>query len=100
MKNTSQVFSRQSALCLILVMSWVGSFAQSFNTNGNASYLGGLCYELTPDAQGMIGSIFSNNVIDLNEPFYIEAMMNFGNKDGAGADGIVFILGTNPEAIG
>ena len=82
-----------SALCM-------HSYGQNFNTNGNASYLGGLCYELTADAVGQNGSIFSNNAIDLNEPFTFVASLNFGYKDPDGADGIVFILAPDPESLG
>ena len=100
MKNTSRLFSRRSALCMLFTISWLWIWGQSFYTNGNASYLGGLCYELTPDAVGQVGTIFSNNTINLNQPFIIEGSMNFGTKDGPGADGIVLILSTNPGAIG
>src|SRR5688500_16741340 len=79
----------RSTIFMFFSISWMLSFGQTFNTNGNASYLGGLCYELTPDVAGVSGSIFSNNTINLNEPFVIEAMMNFGTKDPTGADGIV-----------
>ncbi len=100
MRNTSQLLIKRYALCLLFVLAEVWSFGQSFNLNGTASYLGGLCYELTPDAVGQVGSIFSNNTVNLNESFTIEGKMNFGTKDGTGADGIVFILSTNPDALG
>ncbi|HUR30878.1 MAG TPA: L-type lectin-domain containing protein, partial [Saprospiraceae bacterium] len=100
MNKTNQIFSKHSALSLLFIISVMCSFGQSFLTNGNASYLGGLCYELTPDAQGMVGTIFSGDAINLTQPFLIEGMMNFGTKDGIGADGIVFILTPNPASIG
>ena len=100
MKNIKRIYVKRPALCLFFNLLALWSLAQSFNTNGSSSYLGGLCYELTPDAAGQVGTIFSNNVIDLSQPFVIEASMNFGTKDGTGADGIAFILGTNPSILG
>ncbi|HEY3387314.1 MAG TPA: hypothetical protein VGK46_12440, partial [Saprospiraceae bacterium] len=73
---------------------------QTFVTNGSASALGGDCYQLTPDVSGQAGSIFSQNPIDLTQPFYEEATFFFGCKDANGADGIVFILATSNTALG
>ena len=87
-------------LILLFILSAMVASGQSFNLNGSASSLGGICYELTENAVGEVGSIFSNETVNLNEPFVIEASMNFGTNDGTGADGIVFILSTNPEALG
>jgi hypothetical protein len=74
--------------------------SQSFVVNGSASALGGNCYQLTPDAGGQAGSIFSQNSIDLTQPFSIDASFFFGCKDGNGADGIVFILATTNNDVG
>jgi hypothetical protein len=38
--------------------------------------------------------------INLTQPFAFDAVFNFGNKDGNGADGIVFILATTNTALG
>ena len=73
---------------------------QSFVLNGSASYLGGDCYQLTPDAGTQAGSIFSESTIDLTQPFSLSATFFFGCKDANGADGIVFILATSNTALG
>ncbi len=73
---------------------------QTFMTNGSASFLGGNCYQLTPDVGGQSGSIFSLSSINLTQPFAFDAVFNFGNKDANGADGIVFILATTNTALG
>lgn len=96
----SRVYNLASVLILLISLSSRELFGQSFNLNGTSSYLGGICYELTANSVGQVGSIFSNNTVNLNEPFTIEAVMNFGTNDGTGADGIVFILSTNPDALG
>jgi hypothetical protein len=73
---------------------------QAFVTNGSASFLGGECYQLTPDASGQAGTFFSQNPIDLTMPFSEQASFFFGCKDVNGADGIVFILTTTNTALG
>ncbi len=73
---------------------------QAFVTNGSASFLGGECYQLTPDNPGQAGTIFSQNTIDLSQPFTETATFFFGCKDGSGADGIVFILATTNNQVG
>lgn len=85
---------------LIFLAGLTSSYAQSFVTNGSASNLGGDCYQITPDNSGQAGSIFSQNTIDLTQPFSEEATFFFGCKDGNGADGIVFILATTNTALG
>lgn len=71
-----------------------------FVLNGSASNTGGGCYQLTPNASGQSGNIFSQTPIDLTQPFNLHARMNFGNKDASGADGIVFILHTSNTVVG
>lgn len=75
-------------------------YTQGFVTNGSASFVGGSCYQITPDAGGLAGSIFSQNPIDLTQPFAEDATFFFGCKDASGADGIVFILATSNTALG
>ena len=74
--------------------------AQDFVLNGSASSLGDDCYQLTPDVGGQAGSIFSEDPIDLTQPFSLNATFFFGCKDGNGADGIVFILALANTSLG
>lgn len=83
-----------------LLVSLHGLDAQTFVTNGSATFLGGNCYQITPDAGGQTGSIFSMSALDLTQPFAYDAVFNFGTKDANGADGIVFILTTTNTALG
>jgi len=85
---------------LLVFLTSVPLSGQNFVVNGSASYLGGDCYQLTPDSPGQSGSFFSQNPIDLTQPFYEEATFSFGCKDANGADGIVFILATTNTALG
>ncbi len=93
------LFHRMGSMLLILLP---GSYlaGQSFVTNGSATNQGGGCYQLTPDAGGQSGSIFSTAPINLTQPFTLDARLYFGNKDGNGADGIVFIFATTNTALG
>ncbi|MBK9106692.1 MAG: hypothetical protein IPL92_19560 [Saprospiraceae bacterium] len=85
---------------LLGLYSFASLSAQGFVTNGSASYLGGECYQLTPDASGQAGTFFSQDPIDLTMPFSEQATFFFGCKDLNGADGIVFILATSNTALG
>lgn len=74
--------------------------SQSFVLNGSATSQGGGCYQLTSDAPGQSGNIFSQNTIDLTQPFSLDARLFFGCKDVNGADGMVFIFATTNTALG
>ncbi len=84
----------------LVSISWTPLLGQGYVLNGSASFLGGECYQLTPDSPGQAGSFFSQNTIDLTQPFSLQASFFFGCKDGNGADGIVFILSTTNTALG
>jgi len=88
------------AVIVWVLLNSTFAYTQSFVTNGSASAVGGACYQLTPDASGLAGSIFSQNPIDLTQPFAEDATLFFGCKDASGADGIVFILATTNTALG
>jgi gliding motility-associated-like protein len=85
---------------LLVLLSFCEVNGQAFVTNGAASSLGGDCYQITPDAPGQTGNIFSQNPINLTQPFYEEATFFYGCKDANGADGIVFILATTNTITG
>jgi len=71
-----------------------------FSVNGSAIDLGGDCYRLTRDRDNQVGNILSNDPIDLTKPFFVDALVNFGTKNGSGADGIAFIMTTNSTLNG
>ncbi len=61
-----------------------------FHFNGSARQLDDRCYQLTPAANGLVGSIWDTSKIDLTKSFDANLDVYFGCKDGDGADGIVF----------
>lgn len=74
---------------------------QNYFLNGNATALGGDCYQLTDIWNNQNGTVWYADQIDLNQPFDITFLMNLGTNDATGADGVCFVLqsqGTN--AIG
>ncbi len=71
-------------------------------TNGNAAFLGGDCYQITPDLNWQNGTVWNSNQIDLLEDFSMQFILNLGLSDG-GADGVVFVLqriGTSAIGVG
>ncbi len=70
-----------------------------FQTNGNASSLGGGCYQLTPNLGNQHGSVWNVNQINLSLPFDFAFSVFLGCSDG-GADGICFGLQPNSTSIG
>ena len=71
-----------------------------FILNGDATYLGGDCYRLTPAVNNAGGSVWYSKKIDLRRDFTTEFDMNLGCIDGNGADGIAFLLQPISTAIG
>ncbi len=81
---------------------------------GNATSLGGDCYQLTPADDYMHGAVWFQQQLNLTQPFDIRVTFNFGNthawltgcanpancadptyvypQEGGGADGIAFLL--------
>lgn len=64
----------------------------SYVMNGNASSMGGDCYQVTPAAQWQNGAFWSNTQIDLLTDFNLQFEINLGSSDSAGADGVVFVM--------
>lgn len=60
--------------------------------NGNATSLGGNCYQVTPATQWQNGAFWNNTQIDLNVDFNLQFEINLGLTDSSGADGVVFVL--------
>lgn len=71
-----------------------------FELNGDATDIGNNCFRLTSDRDTEIGSVFNQTSIDLRESFFVDALLNFGDKNRTGADGIAFVLARTPNAIG
>ncbi len=83
------------------VLSAASLKAQPYFLNGAAYATGSQCYVLTNALNNQHGSVWFGQQLNLNNPFDIEFIMNFGALDAPGADGMTFALhrlGTN--AIG
>ncbi|MDB9883436.1 PKD domain-containing protein, partial [Bacteroidia bacterium] len=70
----------------------LSSKAQKYFANGDATYIGGDCYQLTTEANNKGGTVWYADKLDLKKSFDLEFLMNFGRLDAPGADGIVFVL--------
>lgn len=74
-----------------------------FTLNGDATALGGDCYQLTNETTFSAGSIWYDSLINLEHDFEIHFTMNLGDLDATGADGLYFVLqpvGTGLGAAG
>ena len=64
----------------------------NFILNGSANALGNNTYQMTTETNNDYASLWSNSMINLSQPFQINAELNFGTKDATGADGMAFVL--------
>jgi hypothetical protein len=88
-----------SLLFVLISFSFVK--AQSYFLNGSAEFVGGDCYQLTPDLGTQNGTVWYGEQLDISEPFDLQFRMNFGSTDANGADGMCFVLHTQgTSAIG
>ena len=71
-----------------------------FILNGSAVQISDTCWTLTTETDFDLGSMWNNEKISLNESFEIQMQLNFGDKDGDGADGILFGLQPLATSIG
>ncbi|MFY0255279.1 PKD domain-containing protein [Chitinophaga sp. 30R24] len=91
------------SLLLIACTQLPGQTLLPYILNGAATQRTCNCYILTPDQQGISGTVWNKNKINLQQSFNYVFDVNLGCKDGNGADGIGFILqtqGTNLGATG
>jgi hypothetical protein len=83
-------------VCLFCSQRVIGQFI----INGNASMINCNEYQLTPDLYWQSGNIWNQNMINLNNSFYFNAVLYFGCHDADGADGIAFVLQPISTSIG
>ena len=91
--------SQLNLLSLICFLTITQSNAQ-FTLNGSAIALNDTCYQLTPEEDWQVGSIWNEEKVNLNASFEVEVNLLFGCKDEDGADGIVFGLQPISTSIG
>jgi gliding motility-associated-like protein len=82
-------------LSLFLTLCAISSISAQYTTNGSAVQLNESCIRVTPATMTQVGSAFFNEPLDLSQPFSFSGTMFFGADD-AGADGMTFILATDP----
>lgn len=100
-KTVTMKFHHVLLISLIYSLNVFNSKAQSYFLNGDAIAIGGDCYQLTNSITNQNGTVWYADQLDLNEPFTLEFLMNFGGNDINGADGMVFVLQTvGTDAIG
>jgi gliding motility-associated-like protein len=86
---------------LFCSLSPCSAWAQSYFLNGDASYLGNNCYQVTANNDWQNGTVWYSDQLDLTEDFSIEFDMYFGTSDANGADGMAFVMQTvGSNAIG
>lgn len=81
--------SVEKVLVFIIICFSLSVNAQ-FHLNGSAFQTNDSCFQLTPASDFVVGSIWNEDKINLNESFQVIMDLNLGCKDGNGADGIVF----------
>ena len=59
---------------------------------GDATDIGGDCFEITQNLNSQSGAVWSGTAIDVTEDFVVEFRGFFGTNDANGADGITFII--------
>jgi len=68
---------------------------------GDATSLGGDCYQITANNEWELGAVWFNDQLDLTQSFTLNVDVELGGQDADGADGIVFVMqAVGPQAIG
>ena len=86
------LFAGWLLVTLLPAISLSAQEVNPYHLNGSASQNSCNCYTLTPDQLNQSGSLWKKTKIDLNQPFDFKFEVNLGCQDGAGADGIAFLL--------
>ena len=89
-----------STLSLAVALTFtVSATAQmsTYSTFGTAEAMGEGCVELTTGEEGSAGAVWANELIDLTQPFHLQARINFGSVP-HGAEGVVCTSSRNRAA--
>ncbi|MEL6545089.1 MAG: L-type lectin-domain containing protein [Myxococcota bacterium] len=73
-------------------LAWGQSSIDEFELGGSATPVSPECIRLTPDTPYVSGSAWYRAPVDLSRPFEMKLKIVLGEKDGSGADGIVFVF--------
>ena len=68
---------RGAAAFVALLACSLPSLAQlsTYNLTGASVDLGDNCFQLTPNATAQVGTVWANEVLDLEAPFHLQALM-------------------------
>jgi gliding motility-associated-like protein len=94
---------KKQPLCSILFFFTICFSANVFGQyqiNGNASSLGANCFQLNPDLENQVGSVWNKDVLNLNHPFDFTFNVNLGCTNATSGDGICFGLQPLSSGIG
>lgn len=90
----------RALLLFLLLFSYQCLFSQTYKTVGSAVQNSCNCYTLTTDVMNQSGSVWNETKMDLRQPFDFAFNVFLGCSDYEGADGIAFILQTQPTSLG
>jgi gliding motility-associated-like protein len=74
----------------VCLLFFIQKTQAQFHLNGSAAVLNDTCWTLTTAQNFIAGSIWNVDKINLNNSFQVIMDLQFGCKDGDGADGILF----------
>lgn len=93
-------YSKVQFYILLLILP-LSLSAQNYTILGHAVQQGSCdCYRFTQDANNQGGAIFQDQTINLNNSFDFTFSIFLGCNNGNGADGLMFVLTTNPNGLG
>ncbi|HAA15555.1 MAG TPA: hypothetical protein DCE41_29160 [Cytophagales bacterium] len=80
--------------------SWsdtVGSVTDNFAVAGATSVVSSNRFQMTPNENNQAGAAWFNDKVSLNQDFIFDFIINLGDRDGNGADGIGFVFHNDPD---
>lgn len=94
------VHIKKLILLALFFITFLSVLTAQFKENGSAFKYGDRCWQLTDAKNFLVGSIWYEQKLNLNESFDLTIDVNLGCKDADGADGIVFGLQPVSTSIG
>ena len=96
------MFSKSIRFCFLFLFTFFipDSVHAQYTINGSATQDNCNCYTLTQAVNTQGGSLWNNNVINLQQSFDFNFQVFLGCADANGADGIAFVLQPNGTSVG
>lgn len=86
--------------CILFIALFLSCLAQEedpFTIKKDAVRLSQRCFSITPDIKQKFGAVWFNEKADISKPLTLEFVIYLGDKDNSGADGIAFVMHTDPR---